>query len=97
MSVIHSVEVPQPVQHGAPGGIMRRLNFGTGLLGGVGLAAVFGIITSQFVPTGRAESHHVLAYRRRHCLPGRPARLDYRVYGWHRRLCRPPALDALAG
>lgn len=56
MSVIHNVEVPQPTQHGAAGGIMRRLNFGTGLAGGIGLAAIFGIITSQFVPTGASSA-----------------------------------------
>ena len=37
-AVIHGADVPQPPQHGRPGGVMRRLNFGTGLIGGIGLA-----------------------------------------------------------
>ncbi len=50
-ATIYSVEVPQPKQHGKPGGIMRRLNFFTGLAGGVILAAVFGFLMNiQFAP-----------------------------------------------
>ena len=52
---VHSAEVPQPAQHGKPGGIMRRLNFGTGLIGGIGLAIIAGVVTSQFVPSGYAS------------------------------------------
>ena len=49
-------QVPQPVQHGKPGGIMRRLNFGTGLIGGLGLAAIAAIVTNAFIPSGAASS-----------------------------------------
>lgn len=49
-------KVPQPVQHGKPGGIMRRLNFGTGLIGGLGLAAIAAIVTNAFIPSGAASS-----------------------------------------
>ncbi|MGA1299247.1 MAG: hypothetical protein ACO31G_11330, partial [Ilumatobacteraceae bacterium] len=43
-ATIHQVEVPQPKQHGKPGGIMRHLNFFTGLISGVVLALVFGYL-----------------------------------------------------
>jgi len=49
-------QVPQPVQHGKPGGIMRRLNFGTGLIGGLGLAAIAAVVTNAFIPSGAASS-----------------------------------------
>ena len=49
-------QVPQPAQHGKPGGIMRRLNFGTGLIGGLGLAAIAAIVTNAFIPSGAASS-----------------------------------------
>ena len=49
-------QVSQPVQHGKPGGIMRRLNFGTGLIGGLGLAAIAAIVTNAFIPSGAASS-----------------------------------------
>jgi len=40
--------VPQPVQHGQPGGIMRHLNLGTGLLGGISLA-ILGYVTTSLL------------------------------------------------
>ena len=49
-------QVPQPVQHGKPGGIMRRLNFGTGLIGGRVLAAIAAVVTNAFIPSGAASS-----------------------------------------
>lgn len=50
-ATIYKVEVPQPKQHGKPGGIMRRLNFFTGLICGVVLAAIFGYLMNiQFAP-----------------------------------------------
>jgi cytochrome c oxidase subunit 1 len=35
----------EPVAHRAPGGLMRRLNFGTGVVGGAVVAAVAGLLT----------------------------------------------------
>lgn len=43
---VFGAEVPQPPQHGKPGGIMRRLNFGTGLVAGIIGAVAAGWITS---------------------------------------------------
>ena len=51
-ATIYQVEVPQPTQHGKPGGIMRHLNFFTGLIGGVVLALVFGFLMSLQFPAG---------------------------------------------
>ncbi len=51
-AAIHQAEVPQPKQHGKPGGIMRRLNFFTGLACGVVLALVFGFLMYQQFPAG---------------------------------------------
>ena len=51
-ATIFQVEVPQPTQHGKPGGIMRHLNFFTGLIGGVGLALIFGYLMSLQFPAG---------------------------------------------
>ena len=52
-ATVHGVEVPQPVQHGAPGGIMRRLNFGTGLITGLVFAIAAGWITAAIAsPSG---------------------------------------------
>ena len=45
-STVFGAEVPQPPQHGRPGGIMRRLNFGTGVLTGLVFAVVGGWITA---------------------------------------------------
>lgn len=54
-ATVFGTQVPQPVQHGKPGGIMRRLNFGTGLIGGIGLAAIAAIVTNAFIPSGTAS------------------------------------------
>lgn len=55
-AMVFGTQVPQPPQHGKPGGIMRRLNFGTGLIGGLGLAAIAAIVTNAFIPSGAASS-----------------------------------------
>lgn len=55
-ATVFGTQVPQPMQHGRPGGIMRRLNFGTGLIGGLGLAAIAAIVTNAFIPSGAASS-----------------------------------------
>jgi cytochrome c oxidase subunit 1 len=50
---VTEVEVPeQPTQHGRPGGLLHRLNLVTGLIGGVGLAAVMGVIAHVMFPPG---------------------------------------------
>ena len=53
---VFGTEVPQPKQHGKPGGIMRRLNFGTGLIGGIGLATVAGLVTNAVTPSGASTA-----------------------------------------
>ena len=53
---VFGAEVPQPPQHGAAGGLMRRLNFGTGLLGGIGLAAVAGWVTAIITPSSASNN-----------------------------------------
>ena len=55
-ATVFGTQVPQPVQHGKPGGIMRRLNFGTGLLGGIGLAVVAAVVTNALIPSGASSS-----------------------------------------
>lgn len=55
-ATVFGTQVPQPVQHGKPGGIMRRLNFGTGLIGGIGLAAIAAIVTNALIPSGAASA-----------------------------------------
>jgi cytochrome c oxidase subunit 1 len=55
-ATVFGAEVPQPVQHGQPGGVMRRLNMGTALIGGVGLAIIFGVIANRLVPSGASTS-----------------------------------------
>ena len=55
-ATVFGTEVPQPVQHGKPGGIMRRLNLVTALIGGIGLALVLGFIASRLVPSGASTS-----------------------------------------
>lgn len=45
-ATVFGAEVPQPPQHGKPGGIMRRLNFGTGLVTGLVFAIAGGWITA---------------------------------------------------
>ena len=56
VATVHGTQVPQPPQHGKAGGIMRRLNFGTGLIGGIGLAAIAAFVTNQFIPSGASSS-----------------------------------------
>ncbi|MDP4691243.1 MAG: cbb3-type cytochrome c oxidase subunit I [Candidatus Nanopelagicales bacterium] len=51
-SLVYQVEVPQPKQHGKPGGLIRHLNFFTGLVSGVVLALVFGFIMNSQFPSG---------------------------------------------
>ena len=46
----HHDHVPQPKQHGKPGGFLRHLNIFTGLLGGVVLAALTYFIGRNFLP-----------------------------------------------
>jgi cytochrome c oxidase subunit 1 len=53
---VFGTEVPQPKQHGKPGGIMRRLNFGTGLIGGIGLATIAGLVTNALTPSGASTA-----------------------------------------
>ena len=55
-ATVFGAPVPQPVQHGKPGGIMRRLNFGTGLIGGLGLGAVAALVTNALIPSGAASA-----------------------------------------
>ena len=55
-ATVFGTQVPQPPQHGNAGGIMRRLNFGTGLIGGIGLAAIAAVVTNAFIPSGAASS-----------------------------------------
>ena len=51
-TMVHDVEVPQPKQHGKAGGMIRHLNFITGVIGGVGLAVIFGFIAHIQFPEG---------------------------------------------
>ena len=55
-ATVFGTQVPQPVQHGKPGGIMRRLNFGTGLIGGLGLAAITALVTNALIPSGASSA-----------------------------------------
>ena len=55
-ATVFGTQVPQPVQHGKPGGIMRRLNFGTGLIGGLGLAAIAALVTNALIPSGASSA-----------------------------------------
>jgi cytochrome c oxidase subunit 1 len=55
-ATVFGTPVPQPPQHGKPGGIMRRLNFGTGLIGGIALAAVAAFVTDAFIPAGASSA-----------------------------------------
>jgi cytochrome c oxidase subunit I len=55
-ATVFGTEVPQPVQHGKPGGIMRRLNLITALIGGIGLAVILGLIANRLVPSGASTS-----------------------------------------
>jgi cytochrome c oxidase subunit 1 len=54
-TTVFGSEVPQPPQHGAAGGVMRRLNFGTGLVGGIGLATIAGWTTAIITPTSASN------------------------------------------
>ena len=44
-------DVPQPVQYGSPGGVMRRLNLVTAVLLGVGCASLTGFVVNAIVPS----------------------------------------------
>ena len=55
-SSVFGVHVPQPRQHGAAGGVMRRLNFGTGLIGGVALATIAGWGTAILTPSSASNA-----------------------------------------
>ncbi len=55
-STVFGADVPQPPQHGGAGGIMRRLNFGTGLIGGIGLAAIAGWATAILTPSSASNA-----------------------------------------
>ncbi len=55
-STVFGADVPQPSQHGGAGGIMRRLNFGTGLIGGIGLAAIAGWATAILTPSSASNA-----------------------------------------
>ena len=54
-STIFGAEVPQPPQHGRPGGIMRHLNLGTGLLTGIVLAVLAGWIAAALTPASASS------------------------------------------
>jgi cytochrome c oxidase subunit I len=58
---IHENEaVPQPVQHGRPGGLLRHTSIITGLIGGIVLAGVTYAIGSAFlVPWGTVDANFV--------------------------------------
>jgi len=55
-ATVFGTEIEQPVQHGKPGGVMRRLNFVTGLIGGVGLATIAGVVTNILTPSGASTA-----------------------------------------
>ncbi|MFN8126114.1 MAG: cbb3-type cytochrome c oxidase subunit I [Candidatus Nanopelagicales bacterium] len=48
--VSHPSTVPQPRQHGKPGGLVRRLNIGTGLVCGIVLAAIAYLVAGKLRP-----------------------------------------------
>ncbi|MTB28008.1 MAG: hypothetical protein F2923_05145, partial [Actinobacteria bacterium] len=52
-AVIHEQKaVPQPQQHGKPGGFLYRANIFTGLIGGIGAAVITYAIGDKLVPWG---------------------------------------------
>ncbi|MDD2858129.1 MAG: cbb3-type cytochrome c oxidase subunit I, partial [Candidatus Nanopelagicales bacterium] len=52
-AVIHEQQaVPQPRQHGKPGGFLHHANVFTGLIGGVGLSVITYVVGSRLVPWG---------------------------------------------
>ncbi len=55
-ATVFGSQVPQPTQHGKPGGVMRRLNFVTGMIGGLGLAIVAGVVTNMLTPSGASTA-----------------------------------------
>ena len=59
---VFGVEVPQPKQHGKPGGIMRHFNFFTGLICGVVLAAVLGFVAFIQFPAGAQDANFAPAF-----------------------------------
>ena len=59
-TIFEQTDVPQPVQHGKPGGILRHTSIVTGLVGGMVLAAVIYVIGSTWlVPWGTYDSNFV--------------------------------------
>ena len=50
-ALVFGTDVPQPVQYGPPGGVMRRLNLVTAVLLGVGCAAIAGFVINAVVPS----------------------------------------------
>ena len=51
-TIVREHDIPQPAQHGQPGGLIRRLNVVTAVALGLALAALFGFIASRFIPQG---------------------------------------------
>ena len=55
-TVVQEQDVPQPTQHGKPGGLIRHLNVVTAVISGIVLAAVFRFIADLIVPAGTTSS-----------------------------------------
>jgi cytochrome c oxidase subunit 1 len=60
VTIHESEHVPQPVQHGQPGGFLRHTSIITGLAGGIGLSLVTYFVGSAFfVPWGTVDGNFV--------------------------------------
>jgi cytochrome c oxidase subunit 1 len=55
-TVVQERSVPQPAQHGKPGGMIRHLNVVTAVILGLVLATIFGFIANRLVPSGATGS-----------------------------------------